>query len=90
MLFKAKKRYQLSILSQCETLGGGEYVNSAILTTNLNGDIDLGDSEKAIAYYEQALSINMTVFGEQHPDVATSYNYACLASVDHREGRDLR
>ena len=35
---------------------------------------DLGETKKAIEYYEQALSIHKEVYGERHPDVATDLN----------------
>ena len=35
---------------------------------------DLGDAKKAVEYYEQALEIDLAVFGDKHPNVATCYN----------------
>ncbi|MBF0338742.1 MAG: tetratricopeptide repeat protein [Nitrospirae bacterium] len=34
----------------------------------------LGDPKQAIAFYEKALASRLEVYGERHPDVATSYN----------------
>ena len=47
---------------------------------NLGGAWDaLGDSKKAIDYYEQALSIDKEVYGERHPAVARDLNNLGLA-----------
>ena len=35
---------------------------------------DLGDAKKAVEYYNQALKIDLAVFGDKHPSVATDYN----------------
>ena len=34
----------------------------------------MGDKQKAIGYYEQALAIDRKVSGEEHPDVAIGLN----------------
>src|SRR5262249_51358431 len=36
--------------------------------------LDLGQSEKAVALYEQALRVTQSVLGEQHADVAARLN----------------
>ncbi|MBV6341500.1 tetratricopeptide repeat protein [Candidatus Magnetobacterium casense] len=35
---------------------------------------NLGDTKQAIMFYEKALAIRLVVYGEKHPNVATSYN----------------
>ncbi|MBF0556254.1 MAG: tetratricopeptide repeat protein [Nitrospirae bacterium] len=34
----------------------------------------MGESKKALEYYEKALKIDLNVYGENHPNVATEYN----------------
>ncbi|MBF0464677.1 MAG: tetratricopeptide repeat protein [Nitrospirae bacterium] len=41
--------------------------------------VELGESEKAIKYYDKALSIDLDVYGESHPNVASMYNNLGLA-----------
>jgi tetratricopeptide (TPR) repeat protein len=49
------------------------YIDDAYLLNELAISIrDLGDYRKTIVYYEQALAILKTVYGEKHPDVADS------------------
>jgi tetratricopeptide (TPR) repeat protein len=49
--------------------------NDAFLLNEVAGMINaLGDHRKAIAYYEQALSIWKKVYGENHPNVAICLN----------------
>ncbi|MGB7001691.1 MAG: tetratricopeptide repeat protein [Halobacteriota archaeon] len=40
---------------------------------------DVGDALQAIEYYEQALSIDKEVYGERHPNVATTLNNIGMA-----------
>ncbi|NIM14835.1 MAG: tetratricopeptide repeat protein, partial [Candidatus Aminicenantes bacterium] len=42
----------------------------------------LGEPKKAINYYEQALTIDRNVYGEEHPDVARDLNNQGLAWDD--------
>ena len=49
--------------------------NIAKLINNLGYVMsNLGDAKKAIEYYSKALEIDLAVFGNKHPKVATYYN----------------
>ena len=49
--------------------------NDAMLVNNLGFLYDeLGDRQKAIGYYEQAMAIDEKVYGKEHPDVAIDLN----------------
>jgi tetratricopeptide (TPR) repeat protein len=49
--------------------------NVSTLLNNLGSTYsDLGDEKKAIDYYQQALKIDLNVFGDNHPTVAIRYN----------------
>jgi tetratricopeptide (TPR) repeat protein len=47
----------------------------------------LGDARKAVDYYEKALSIDLNVFGDNHPNVATRYNNLGSAWSDLGDAR---
>ena len=34
----------------------------------------MGEYSRAIEYYKKALKIDLKIFGNQHPDIATRYN----------------
>ncbi|MBA7686091.1 hypothetical protein ES703_94530 [subsurface metagenome] len=42
----------------------------------------LGDSKKAIEYYEQALSIDKEIYGKRHPNIAAYLNNLGVAWED--------
>ena len=44
--------------------------------------LDLGDAKKAIEYLDKALEIDLKVYGDKHPTVATDYNNLGLAYKD--------
>ncbi|MBF0551927.1 MAG: tetratricopeptide repeat protein, partial [Deltaproteobacteria bacterium] len=46
---------------------------SALLNNLARAWYDLGDARKAVTYLEQALEIDLKVFGESHPNVAIKY-----------------
>ncbi len=78
--------YLRESLAYREALEYGEYIRSNILELNIDAKFskfvfeigwiydDIGDSKKAIKYYEQALAIDKEVFGENHPNVAGDLN----------------
>jgi tetratricopeptide (TPR) repeat protein len=47
---------------------------SGLLNQYANLLIELGDAKKAVEYLEQALEIDLAVFGDKHPTLATDYN----------------
>jgi len=63
--------------------------HDAFLLNELGGTIyNLGDHKKAIEYYAQALAIDESVFGKEHPNVARELNNlgsAWKALGDHRK-----
>ena len=46
---------------------------SELLNQNANLYMDLGDAKKAVDYYEQALEIDLEVFGDKHLNVISEY-----------------
>jgi tetratricopeptide (TPR) repeat protein len=66
------KRFGEWILSAKQQLVTGD---DAFLLNNLAVmNHELGEHQKAIGYYEQALAIDRAVYGDQHPNVATRLN----------------
>jgi tetratricopeptide (TPR) repeat protein len=55
---------------------------SGLLNQYANLLINLGDAKKAVEYLEQALEIDLAVFGDKHPNVATRYNNLGMAYQD--------
>jgi hypothetical protein len=66
----ARARYLACVLSFGMAVGA----EVDILVCCLNRYRNQGKLDKAIELYEKALSIKIKVLGEEHPDVATSYN----------------
>ena len=77
--------YLRNTLAYREALSEGEYILSQI-TAKGDEDLarflselgviynDVGNSKKAIEYYEKALEIGVEIYGEKHPSVATRLN----------------
>ncbi|RIK77658.1 hypothetical protein DCC62_09130 [candidate division KSB1 bacterium] len=68
-----------SVARELNNLGTAVYSeqhpNVAIRLNNLGGAWDaLGEHQKAVGYYEQALAIDRAVYGDNHPSVARELN----------------
>ena len=83
---------QRSITLDSLTFGDIIHENLAVRYNNLGSAYDSkGSYDKAIGYYERALSIDLLVYGEDHPNVAIRYNnlglaYASKGSYDKAIG----
>ncbi len=81
----ASDAYELGSLKelQLEYREARDYYEKAVQLEPKNSDYlnqygyildKLGESKKAIEYYEKALKIDIEVYGDKHPNVATRYN----------------
>ena len=76
-LYQKKLRRLLSLEAQIEHI---KKENRGLLLNNLGAAYDsLGEYQKAIDYYEQALSMDKEYYGERNPKVATRLNNLGLA-----------
>ena len=76
--FRQAKEYYIQALALARKIGEREV--ESIVLNNLGSAWDtLGDSKKAIEYFERALSIDKEIYGERHPSVATRFNNLGLA-----------
>jgi tetratricopeptide (TPR) repeat protein len=84
-------KYLGYILAYAEALQKGEYILSQLQKLERDENFarflfefgviyeSIGDSKKAVDYFEKALEIDREVYGEKHPDVATMLSNLGLA-----------
>jgi hypothetical protein len=74
------RQWVLGMLNKLEATFDEGSLEAARFATKCGMIMDgVGDYDKAIEFYERGVAINIKVLGEEHTEVATSYNNIGIA-----------